>query len=203
MPAYPTLGRPRRFDDETERRLLVDAAVRVLERRGRADLSVSEVLREAGLSTGAFYRHFESKEALLEYFIVEEARFVGRSLQTVVDRAPDPRSALDAWLERFLDVFYERRQARRTALVASITAVTTRPSAEMMRETRAIVCQSLIKVLRDGHAAGVLSSPFPESDAYTVHDLVIIRRSASTDDVPARSAMLAYVKRFAWPGLGL
>ena len=30
--ATPTVGRPRRFDDDTERRMLVEAAIRVMSR---------------------------------------------------------------------------------------------------------------------------------------------------------------------------
>lgn len=44
---------------------LVLAAARMLRERGVEATGVSEVCRAAGLTHGAFYRHFESKEALV------------------------------------------------------------------------------------------------------------------------------------------
>jgi AcrR family transcriptional regulator len=51
--ASDKLGRPRLFDDDTERRMVLDAAVRVMARNDYAAMSVADVLAEAGLSTSA------------------------------------------------------------------------------------------------------------------------------------------------------
>ena len=55
-------GRPRRFESEDELRILLDAALAVMERNGYVDANVAEILREANLSTRSFYRHFESED---------------------------------------------------------------------------------------------------------------------------------------------
>ena len=140
--ATPTVGRPRRFDDDTERRMLVEAAIRVMSRGDDASLALGDVLAEAGLSTRAFYRHFESKEALLEALMLREAAAVGRSLARAVAQAADPVAALEAWLERYLDVFYEPRRARRAAQLSSAAFRVSRPSAQMMMEMRRISCRA-------------------------------------------------------------
>ena len=44
-------GRPRRFEPADELRLLLDAALVVMERNGYADAAVADILREADLST--------------------------------------------------------------------------------------------------------------------------------------------------------
>lgn len=44
---------------------LIQAAARMLRERGVEATGVSDVCRAAGLTHGAFYRHFESKEALV------------------------------------------------------------------------------------------------------------------------------------------
>jgi AcrR family transcriptional regulator len=198
----PSVGRPRRFDDETERRLLIDAAIRVIERNDYADMSLDGVLAEAGLSTRAFYRHFNSKEALLESFTIQEAQSVARSLSRVVANAPDPLAAVHAWIERFLDVFYEPRRARRAALLSSAAARLSGPSAAAMTQMRAIVCQPLIEALRAGHEAGVLTSPRPEIDAYTIHNLATPHHDEN-DNILDRSATMAHIMRFAGPAIGL
>jgi AcrR family transcriptional regulator len=203
-PTTPTVvGRPRRFDNDTERRLLIDAAIRVLERNGYTDMSVDDVLEEAGLSTRAFYRHFDSKESLLETFLLREAESVARSLARVVAAAPDAPSAVEAWLERFLDVFYEPRRARRATLLASAAARASGPSAEMLNRLRRIVCEPLAEVLRAGHAAGTLYSPRPEADAYSIHALVVASNEAEGAVPPDRAVTRDHVLRYAWPGLRL
>jgi AcrR family transcriptional regulator len=199
----PVVGRPRRFDDETERGLLIDAAIRVMERNGYSEMSVGDVLAEAGVSTRAFYRHFESKEALLETFMLREAVSVGRSLARVVAAAPDPVAAVEAWLERFLDVFFVPRRAQWATLLSSAAARASRPSAEMMTEMRRIACGPLIQALRQGHKAGLFDSPTPEADAYSIHALVVARLDAKEDGEPDRGAARDHVLRFAWRALGL
>ena len=177
--APPTVGRPRRFDDDTERRMLVEAAIRVMSRGDDASLALGDVLDEAGLSTRAFYRHFESKEALLEALMLREAAAVGRSLARAVAQAADPVAALEAWLERYLDVFYEPRRARRAAQLSSAAYRVSRPSAQMMMEMRRISCAPLVEALRAGHEAGVLHSPTPEADAYSIYSLITASQDAS------------------------
>ena len=51
--------------DGDERMRIIDAAYRCLLARDGATVSVTAILAEAGLSTRAFYRHFESKDSLL------------------------------------------------------------------------------------------------------------------------------------------
>ena len=49
----------------TEVGALIAAARRVMQRRDSVEPRVSEIVREAGLSNQAFYRHFRSKHELL------------------------------------------------------------------------------------------------------------------------------------------
>jgi len=56
------------------REKIVEAALRLLEDRGFSGLSLREVTREAGVVPGAFYRHFESMEALGLVLIDESFR---------------------------------------------------------------------------------------------------------------------------------
>jgi AcrR family transcriptional regulator len=195
------VGRPRRFDDETERRLLIEAAIRVMERNDYSDMSVGEILAEAGLSTRAFYRHYDSKEALLETFLLHEAEAVARSLARVVAAAEDPAVAVEIWLDRFLDVFFVPRRARRAAMLASAATRSSGPSAELMARLREITCRPLIGVLRAGNNSGILHSPRPEADAFSIHDLVVASMHASDPGELDRAETKAHVLRYAWPAL--
>lgn len=60
IPATPSSRIPR---GEARTRLL-DTALRVIRQQGFAATSVDELCREAGVTKGAFFHHFDSKEAL-------------------------------------------------------------------------------------------------------------------------------------------
>ena len=199
----PRVGRPRRFDDETERRMLMDAAMRVMARNGYAAMSVGDVLSEAGLSTRAFYRHFDGREALLAALIRRDSEAVGGSLQRATAGASGPVAALDAWLERYLDVFYDPRRAARTALFSSPAVAAALPLAAELEEMRQIFCQPLIEVLRAGHESGILRSPTPEADAYSLFTLVSAAANGGDSQFLSRSEAKAHVMRFSWPAFGL
>lgn len=55
------------------RQRIVEAAWRCAGRKGFSDLTIDEVCSEAGLSKGAFYGYFDSKQALLLALLEEDA----------------------------------------------------------------------------------------------------------------------------------
>lgn len=90
---------------------LLDAAGRVIGRRGLGGASVEEISEDAGYSTGAFYGNFKSKDeifaAALEYHAAEFERFirerghagsVGRRLTAEAEWL----ATVDAWQVLFL-----------------------------------------------------------------------------------------------------
>ena len=65
-----------RSDDDPLREQLLEAAARVFARQGYAGTKIQDIVREAGLSTGAVYGRFRSKDELLREAVV---RRTGRS----------------------------------------------------------------------------------------------------------------------------
>ena len=65
---------------------ILAAAARLFRQRGFDDVTVAEVMKDAGLTHGAFYGYFPSKEALI-------AEAVGRALPPVPDRGKPQRPA--------------------------------------------------------------------------------------------------------------
>jgi TetR/AcrR family transcriptional repressor of nem operon len=74
-----------RKEDTHER--IVDVAARAIRRRGYSGVGVADVMKEAGLTHGGFYAHFESRDALL----VEALERAGRDSAAVVARAAEAR----------------------------------------------------------------------------------------------------------------
>jgi AcrR family transcriptional regulator len=72
----------------TERRqAIIEAAWRCAARKGFADLTVDEVCAAAGVSKGAFYGYFDSKQALLLALLEEDAAFLDAIMEHL-DAAP-------------------------------------------------------------------------------------------------------------------
>jgi AcrR family transcriptional regulator len=64
-------GLPRAFVTRNQRLRMVNAMLRVLPERGYAETTIAHITGEAGVSRGAFYAQFESKEAcFLETYAV-------------------------------------------------------------------------------------------------------------------------------------
>jgi AcrR family transcriptional regulator len=63
---------------------LVAAARRSFARHGYAGVNIAEICEEAGIATGSFYRHFDTKDAIF----VAAVRSVGDALGAELDRLP-------------------------------------------------------------------------------------------------------------------
>jgi AcrR family transcriptional regulator len=195
-------GRPRRFDFDTERQLLIDAAMAVMTREFYPEVGIAGILREAGVSTRSFYRHFDSKDALFVAVMHRDAELVGRSLSRVVGDAPNPRAAVEAWLDEYLDGFYEPKIAPRTMLYASAAVRTSPAVITAHTELQQEIVSSLVKALRAGHRSGHVHSPHPVEDAKTILALVAVGVGLSGRRRTRRAAK-EHVIRFAWPALAI
>ncbi|MDX1884721.1 TetR/AcrR family transcriptional regulator [Mycolicibacterium sp. 120270] len=196
------LGRPRHFDDDTEREMVMDAAVRLMADQGYTRLSVAAILAEAQLSTSSFYRHFPSKEALLIAIIRRDGESARRALQRAIANASGPVAALEAWLDGLLDQFYEPAKAARTALFLTPDIFNIyQTNTELMADMRWLLCQPVIRVLRAGHRAGALYSPKPEADAVSMFALVSSVATSPHAYPRSKKSARAQAFRFIWPAL--
>jgi AcrR family transcriptional regulator len=196
-------GRPRRFSSHTERQLLLDAAVVVMSEYGYDGTSVNDVLEEAGLSTRAFYRQFDSKQALLTALIERERDRVASHLEKAVKSADDPLAAVEAWIDAFLDLLYNPEIAPTTAIFTAPSVLASYTLATSLPDMQRMFCPPLIRALRAGQRAGVLKSSTPEADAYCIHALVHAAIDVHHRPNHKRTTVKAQILRFAWPALGI
>ncbi len=84
-------SRPAQRDPEATRKALMDSALRLFEEEGYDAASVQRIVDDAGLTKGAFYHHFESKEEVLHEIHDRFMDYQLELLRTVVAReeAPD------------------------------------------------------------------------------------------------------------------
>jgi len=95
-----------RVADPTARISLLRAAEEVFAERGLAGAKVEEITRRAGLSKGAFYLHFESKEKAFEQVTESFLARIGAMMgQPSNDLPHDPRELLRIWLDQDAQMF--------------------------------------------------------------------------------------------------
>ncbi|HVC70032.1 MAG TPA: helix-turn-helix domain-containing protein [Acidimicrobiales bacterium] len=95
-----TAGRPLRADAQRNYEKLLAAGRDAFTEEG-SSASLEEIARRAGVGIGTLYRHFPTRQALLEAVYVEEMDALCRSADDLRDTAP--WDALVAWLHRFVD----------------------------------------------------------------------------------------------------
>jgi len=84
-----------RSKGELKRKQILDAAAKVLARRGYIGTQLSEIAGEAGTLAGSLYYHFESREELLEEVLHEGVRQSFSHAQKVVEELPQGSTPLE------------------------------------------------------------------------------------------------------------
>ncbi|MDY6999637.1 MAG: TetR family transcriptional regulator [Actinomycetota bacterium] len=95
---------------EATRRAIVSAALHLLAERSFSALSLREVTREAGISPAAFYRHFDSMEALGLVLIDESFRILRDMLRGARAGKLDPTRVIESSVDILIDGVQERRE---------------------------------------------------------------------------------------------
>ena len=198
-------GRPRRFEPADELRILLDAALVVMERNGYADAAVADIFREADLSTRSFYRHFESKDQLLCALFRREAEAAAARLHDKVEAAADPQAALDAWIDEILSFGRHRVKAARVMVLGSPAAMRAEGYADEMRHASTLLLASLEAVLTAGAADGSFPLADPAADAPLIQSVVWAAAglTPTRDATATRSAAARHVRAFCQRALGV
>jgi AcrR family transcriptional regulator len=106
VPRGSTKGRPRSptggYAPEQTRQALIDSALELFGANGYADTSVQEITEAAGVTKGAFYHHFESKEDLLALIHDEFLDLQLGMLRQALERDEDPAARLRELLSALL-----------------------------------------------------------------------------------------------------
>lgn len=95
---------------EATRRAIIAAALKLLQDRSFSSLSLREVTREAGIVPTAFYRHFESMEALGLVLIDESFRTLREMLRGARTGKLDPNRVIESSVEILIASVSERRE---------------------------------------------------------------------------------------------
>ena len=94
---------------QSRRREIVDQALRLMEEKGFAAVSVQHVADALEFSKANFYHHVESKEQLLYEIFVEILRFSLGRIEAIVGRDDPFPQKLRALIEFYVSLMTERR----------------------------------------------------------------------------------------------
>jgi AcrR family transcriptional regulator len=118
---------------------IVDVAARALRRNGYAGVGVADVMKQAGLTHGGFYAHFESRDALLAEAVERAGRDTGAVMNKRIEASrARGESALRAVVEGYLsDAHLSGTESG--CVVAAL-------SSEMPRQSPALLAPSVERV---------------------------------------------------------
>ena len=99
--------KPLRADAQRNRDRLVEVAAAVFAERG-IDSSLEEIARRAGVGIGTLYRHFPTREHLVEVVYRREAEGLCAAAGELAGKHPSD-VALEQWMQRFVDYIATKR----------------------------------------------------------------------------------------------
>src|SRR5277367_3618173 len=100
MPAKRSQRKPR-ADAERNRDRILEVAKDAFTQFG-AEASLDDIAKQAGVGAGTLYRHFPSREALIEAVYRTEVEKLAAAERNFADTMP-PIEALRAWMMLFVD----------------------------------------------------------------------------------------------------
>jgi AcrR family transcriptional regulator len=180
-----------------EIRRLLDAALAVMRRDETLEPRVGDIVREAGLSNQAFYRHFRGKDELLLALLEDGRRRLVETIERRIARAEPGAPRVRAWI---LAVFAQAQDDEAAAATRPFAINGERLSAEFPDEaarSRDLLLDPLRAAIDQAGGDGARDAAAVYHVAMgTVHDALVARRA------PAR-AEIDHVVEFALRGIGI
>jgi AcrR family transcriptional regulator len=115
-------ARKPRADSARNRQLLIDAAKAGFSGVG-LDVSLEEIARRAGVGIGTLYRHFPTREAVVEAVYRREVEHLAEAVPLLLEASP-AGEALHQWMHLFVDYIATKR-----IIAPSLAAATARTPA--------------------------------------------------------------------------
>ncbi|HEX5922861.1 MAG TPA: TetR/AcrR family transcriptional regulator [Baekduia sp.] len=150
---------------QATRQRIVEAAGRRFKQDGIDGAGVAAVMSDAGLTNGAFYAHFTSKEDLVANVLADQLLAQRQSL----DSEPSDRAGLEAFIRSYLSPQHRDQCADGCPSAALLDEIARRPAA-----TRQVFTDELMGVIDDiASRLGPTDVEVARTDALTVFGLMV------------------------------
>lgn len=139
-----------RADARRNRERILEAAVRAFSEKG-ADVPIDTIAKAAGVGSATLYRHFPTREALVEAAYRNElARVCDSAAELLAENPPD--RAMRLWMDNFID-YLAAKQGMADALRAAVAS-----GADPFAESLDRLGAAIGSLLEAGAEAGLLRS---------------------------------------------
>ncbi|MEO8899827.1 MAG: TetR/AcrR family transcriptional regulator [Candidatus Dormibacter sp.] len=145
-----------RADAARNRDLLLDAAAAAFAARG-ADVPLEDIARGAGVGIGTLYRHFPTREALVEAVYRHEVGILCERADELLSTLP-PDQALAEWMHLFV-----RHIATKRGML-SVLKPMMNANSSLSADTRGRVVDTASRLLAAGVAAGTVRDDIEGAD---------------------------------------
>jgi AcrR family transcriptional regulator len=146
-------------DPEVRRRELIEIAEKLFLERGYENVTVSDIVRTAGVAQGTFYYYFESKEAMLSAITDKTVDFL---IKRVWDIANDKHLS---GVQKLVSIFGGTPESQRRG----ITKVIEEPAnAHLHFKFEGFpdkTNEPITQIIKQGIAEGTFNTPYPEEAA--------------------------------------
>ncbi|MCU1490660.1 MAG: TetR/AcrR family transcriptional regulator [Acidimicrobiaceae bacterium] len=149
-------GRQLRADAQRNRARLISTATKVFAAEG-TDVALEEIARQAGVGIGTLYRHFPTREALIEAVYRNEVEVLRDSADTLLAQLP-PEEALAEWMQRFVAYVATKR-----GLVAALKGMLD-VDASLFDDSRKQLIEAAGRLLDAGAKTGVVRGDVDAAD---------------------------------------
>ena len=167
--------RPQRADARRNCEHLLAQAAEAFAERGADDVSLEEIARRAGVGIGTLYRHFPTRQALLEAVYRDQVEALARRASELL-AADSPGAALAEWLAA-LAAFGSTKRSMNAALLAMLGK-----DSELFSSCGAMLRDSTTALLTRAQEAGVARTDIVGTDVLRlVHGLSLAAHGAPAD----------------------
>lgn len=158
---------------DDDRGCIIEAAYGCLSEPHSGPIPVAAILHRAGVSTRAFYRHFESKDELFLAMLRQESDALTGRLDQIVDEVPgSPVDQLEAWIGEMFGVIHDAEVRMHLTVIDSDEVRAAKGYRETRERLHADRERSLIEILRRGLQDGSFPMTDPEHDAAAISAVV-------------------------------
>jgi AcrR family transcriptional regulator len=178
--------RPMRADAQRNYTRLLDAASAAFLEHGADDVSLEEIARRAGVGIGTLYRHFPTRQALLEAVYRDQVAALEARAQELLKAEP-PGDALAAWL-RALMKFSSTKHSLTSALLASLGK-----DSDLLSSCSQVIRGAADALLARAQAAGVVRPDADSGDVIRLVHAVNIATQRGPADPGQADRMLALI----------
>lgn len=191
--------------DRDDRRTIIEAAYGCLLESQPGPVPVSAILRNAGLSSRAFYRHFVSKDDLFLALLQQACGTLVAEVDRIADAAVGtPSEQLAAWIGAMFDSLVDPNQLRQLAVIDCDEVRAAKGYREMRERLHVDREHSLSAILSRGWADGSFTLADPKSDAVAINAVVSrVMAHQNVEDVQALKQAEARVLDFALRAVGM